>query len=354
MQALTLCHKSFISQGFPSGVRLARKVLIPSTPTGFWDFYGSAPPAPGLQRCLLGFLEKNLFSAQLLKLDTQHVDRARLLSCSAKNAGLWLTTLPLCKEFTISDTNFCLAARFRLGLPPQDDLPSHCHCGTKLSTDPAHFLSCESFRRGPVTHRHNGLTQCLGRLVRRSGGSAYMEPSWLNDKRPDIHVSYADSRYLVDGSVAHPGAPSHCSSAAFTRLHAAKTRESRKITLYKELAAKENCKFAPFVMESFGGFGVHAKAFMDEMVRQANDHGQPSVIRFRDYAYRCLSICLLNGNCFVLHNGCLRVREWDGRYRRDRRRQSGRRSTYVYRPVPVSPQLQVALTIPDAPASISQ
>lgn len=180
-----------------------------------------------------------------------------------------------------------------------------------------------------------------------------MEPSWLNDKRPDIHVSYPDSRYLVDGSVAHPGAPSHCSSAAFTRLHAAKTREARKISLYKSLAAKENCKFAPFVLESYGGFGVHAKSFMDEMVRQANDHGQPSVIRFRDYAYRCLSICLLNGNCFVLHNGCLRVREWDGRYRRDRRRQTGHRSAYVYRPVPVSPKLQVALTIPDAPASPS-
>ena len=126
---------------------------MPPTATGFWDLYGGAAPAPGLQRSLVGFIEKHLHSAQLLKLDTQHVDRARLLSCSAKNAGIWLTTLPLSKEFTISDTNFCLAARFRLGLPPQDNLPRFCHCGTQLSTDPAHFLSCQSFRRGPVTHR---------------------------------------------------------------------------------------------------------------------------------------------------------------------------------------------------------
>jgi hypothetical protein len=111
-----------------------------------------------------------------------------------------------------------------------------------------------------------------------------MEPSWLNERSPDIHVSYPDSRFLVDGSVAHPGAPSYCRTAAFTRLHAAKTREARKSSLYKSLAAKEG-KFAPFVLESYGGFGVHAKSFMDELVRQANDHGQPSVLRFRFIGY---------------------------------------------------------------------
>ena len=70
-----------------------------------------------------------------------------------------------------------------------------------------------------------------------------------------------------------------------------------------------------------------------------------------------LSICLLNGNCFVLHNGCLRIREWDGRYRRDRRRQASHRAaSYVfYRPLstsipppsPIPENLRVNLTIPD-------
>ena len=98
------------------------------------------------------------------------------------------------------------------------------------------------------------------------------------------------------------------------------------------------------------------KKFLDEMIRQSKDHAQPSVIRFRDYATRALSICLLNGNCFVLHNGCLRVREWDGRYRRDRHPQASRRAASLYyRPVSASiPQpssapenLVVNLTIPD-------
>ena len=81
------------------------------------------------------------------------------------------------------------------------------------------------------------------------------------------------------------------------------------------------------------------------------------MIRFRDYATRALSVCLLNGNCFVLQSGCLRIREWDGKYRRDRRREASRRAASVYyRPVPkaIPPSpapeiLQVNLTIPDEP-----
>ena len=84
------------------------------------------------------------------------------------------------------------------------------------------------------------------------------------------------------------------------------------------------------------------------------------MIRFRDYATRALSVCLLNGNCFVLQSGCLRIREWDGKYRRDRRREASRRAASVYyRPVPVAippsrapENPQVDLTIPvEPPAS---
>ena len=125
-------------------------------------------------------------------------------------------------------------------------------------------------------------------------------------------MTYADSRFLVDGSVAHPGAPSYCRTAAFTRLQASKTREARKSTKYQSLAAKEDSKFVPFVMERHGGYGLHAKQFLDEMIRQSKDHIQPSVIRFRDYATRALSVCLPNGNCFVLQ-----AFEY-GKYRRDR------------------------------------
>lgn len=46
-----------------------------------------------------------------------------LLSNAAKNAGLWITTLPLSKELVISDTNFRLGALLQTWPPSQDDLP---------------------------------------------------------------------------------------------------------------------------------------------------------------------------------------------------------------------------------------
>jgi len=137
-------------------------------------------------------------------------------------------------------------------------------------------------------------------------------------------TAFSDARFLVDASVTHPAAPSYRKSSALSKLHAAKDREARKNTKYRQLAAEEDCKFVAFVLESYGGFGKQAKEFMGELVRQAKEHSPPSVTNFRDYAHRALSVCLLNGNCFVLHNGCLRLREWDGKYRRDRRRQKSR------------------------------
>ena len=119
-------------------------------------------PPPRAYSILVGSIEYDLYCTLLIQNDKSHVARARLLSNAAKNAGLWITTLPLSKELVISDTNFRLGARFRLGLPPQDDLPKQCHCGTILASDPAHFLSCQSFRRFAVTHRHSMLLQTVG------------------------------------------------------------------------------------------------------------------------------------------------------------------------------------------------
>ena len=82
----------------------------------------------------------------------------------------------------------------------------------------------------------------------------------------------------------HPGAPSHCRSSAFTPFHAAKKRESIKTTKYQALAAAEDCKFVPFIQESFGGFGTEARKFISELARQSKAQFMPTVTRFRDYA----------------------------------------------------------------------
>ena len=108
-------------------------------------------------------------------------------------------------------------------------------------------------------------------------------------------------------------------------------------------------------METYGGFGPKAGRFLGELVRRASHLSSPFPLSFRDYATRALSVCLVNGNCFVQQMGCLRAK-----FRRDRRRQEGysprlRHSILHVAPCPSPspsssevPRLQVHLTlIPD-------
>jgi hypothetical protein len=49
----------------------------------------------------------------------------------------------------------------------------------------------------------------LSTLVQRAGGVSYVEPRYLEDKRPDIHAFFPDDRVMLDVSVVHPLAPSY-------------------------------------------------------------------------------------------------------------------------------------------------
>src|SRR5271155_3171303 len=56
-----------------------------------------------------------------------------------------------------------------------------------MSDDPAHFLSCKLLM--PLARvRHDRLVRLLATLIQRAGGAAYVEPRYLEDKRPDIHA----------------------------------------------------------------------------------------------------------------------------------------------------------------------
>src|SRR3569623_1189436 len=97
-----------------------------------------------------------------------------------------------------------------------------------------------------------------------------------------IYKWFPGYRYLVDVSITHPGAPSFCQTSAFHPLHAAKEREKIKFLKYQALAASEDSKFVPFVLESYGGLGVHARIFLKEIISQSKDQSSQSLRVFRD------------------------------------------------------------------------
>ena len=79
-------------------------------------------------------------------------------------------------------------------------------------------------------------------------------------------ITFPDARFLIDNG--HP----HTANPVLTPLHAAKKRESIKIKKYQQLAEAEDCKFIFFIQESYGGFGVEAKKFISELVRQSKQY----------------------------------------------------------------------------------
>ena len=126
--------------------------------------------------------------------------------------------------------------------------------------DPAHFLSCPLLR--PLARVRHDLGPSFGTLVQRAGGAAYVEPRYLEDKRPDIHAFFPDARFMLDVCVAHSSAPSRVLLAPGAAL---KYRENAKISAYEPLAKESGCLFVPFAFESFGGLGPAAIGFLRDL-----------------------------------------------------------------------------------------
>jgi ribosomal protein L11 len=64
----------------------------------------------------------------------------------------------------------------------------------------------------------------------------------------------------------HPSANSYKVAAAKKQLSTTVIAERRKISKYTEMAKAARAEFFPFVVESFGGFGVKAAEFVDAFV----------------------------------------------------------------------------------------
>ena len=128
VSTLSKCHMYMRS----NGVVPLKEDLLPLHPFGFWEFYGKKSPGSGLQKLLSAQMEAHVASEMLIRADKSKMEKARLRSIRGKQAGAWLSTLPTSPALTLSDQHFRVASRLRLGLPPQEHLPSTCKCGASL------------------------------------------------------------------------------------------------------------------------------------------------------------------------------------------------------------------------------
>ena len=127
-----------------------------------------------------------------------------------------------------------------------------------------------------------------------AGGAAYVEPRYLEDKRPDIHAFFPDDRVMLDVCVSHPSSPSRLSLAPG---YALRYRENAKIAGYSSLAKDSGCRFVPFAFESFGSLGPAGVAFLRDLESYAKESFLPFIIivvflRWQCFCRRGMPRCL--------------------------------------------------------------
>ncbi|MDR5730279.1 MAG: reverse transcriptase domain-containing protein [Terriglobia bacterium] len=237
-------------------------------------------PHPELQHVLTADAEKMVFNRLVAQASSPH-DQARIKAASADKASLCLTAAPT-SETRLDDSSFQLKVRHTLGLRPAEILPMRCrfcaHANGDLQTNPWHPLSCPRIAGTKGTGRHNEVVQVLAGWITKLGGYVRIEqPLRLTTVQgeqeiiPDIDAQLGGSRYLIDVSIADPTCPSHVNKGAKEPLAVAAEVERKKHDIYRDLANQIRPKpvVVPFVIESYGGFGVEATEFVKRLITQA-------------------------------------------------------------------------------------
>ena len=197
---------------------------------------------------------------------------AQCLSQSCPNSGNALAWLPT-RRNTIKDDMFVSLLRLRFGVPPLWPLPTQqCPCRErglpyKLQDEPLHALTCRlTGRRRFLTVRHDKIRDCLARELQKVDGTTGIakEPPIGNDeRRADLAVTFAGTRYLLDIAIVCPSTK-HMVETHHTHLQpgaAAAHKYAQKMRKYKEDIAAEDqstTKFLPFVIET--GHRIHQPA----------------------------------------------------------------------------------------------
>jgi hypothetical protein len=229
---------------------------------------------------------------------TTPADARRIRCASGKGASLWLTALPLDPQLTMSDVDFRMAVRNRLGLHRARGLPAHCpmqKCGGELT--PAHFHSCKAMRHSLVKHRHDAMVDSVVRVSRLAGVSTYKEAPLRDAQgkrtRPDATLLIPGDSVHIDLSCACPEAPSY---AQITTDKVIRYRENAKHRKYDAMAEADGGRFLPVVVDTHGQFGDGARELFKllEQEHTANTLTPDPLFRYR--LMRTLSVRLQCAN----------------------------------------------------------
>ena len=227
------------------------------------------------------------------------VGRARLLSASRRETGVWLNAIPIPSLGTqLTPEVLRVAIALRVGAKV---CQAHsCRCGSEMDVKGLHGLSCRySSGRHP---RHAAMNDVVKRALQRAGLPSVLEPPGLDrgdGKRPDgITVfPYRNGKSLVwDCTCVDTFAETHLNDSAVDAGAAAGAAEYRKRQKYSALG--NDYIFEPIAIETTGVYGSTTSLIMRSigrrLVETTNDPRESAWFQQR------MALAIQRGNAFSI------------------------------------------------------
>ena len=232
------------------------------------------------QKFLISALNRKRHRAKLAAADPTSKDI--LLSQAALHTGSQLQQ-PSLESYEPDDHVFAVTAARRLMLPhpatttPQH-LPPHCPlaaangqiCGASIDPFQLHCITCKS--GGGVVQRHDGFVRCLADLVQRYYSTTVLIEQVVPTMIRNGQQARMDLVYTRDGHTTYVDVAIVTPFSADARLLAqagAKAGYMARRQEKKKFARYPNHRLVPFVLETTGRPGFHARKFVADLVADA-------------------------------------------------------------------------------------
>ncbi len=286
--------------------------IFPQSAEGSMEFYGAQGAPQRLQAALFKQTEAAM-AVHVYNGLTPHA-KARLSSLRLPHSGTWLRVFPTNVTSRISNLQFAIACKQRLGIPTTSPLPADCPCchtRNAMLDDPAHLLGCPNLSSTSLTRRHDALASHIAAWCNSVKIPAFVEPKINGERRrPDVDIVLDSGRLLIDVAVVHASSPTYVINhqAMTSAIAPLMAREAAKTSKYRRIADEAQAEFIPFVVSSFGGFGEGAMRLFS-MLRNAVEAMEPVPWSSDPVAdlIRELSMILQRFNSLASIEGCHRA-----------------------------------------------
>src|SRR6202021_2439944 len=255
--------------------KLIRTDLVPSSASEIIPHYQQHQKVkPFIQQEVTTIINKRQLQAAIAKAEAEEDETtlARLLGVTAPGASVWLTTAPTTPAQSLTNTEYQICSKVRLGLPPLP-LPSDCaSCNSQdaCASDPLHPLVCGGQKGRTITARHHMTVDPLYVSTLHAGRLAIQDHT-----RPDLQLVLNGRQVLVDVTIRHPGCKTNIlHGSARQQLAAAHKGEAEKKAKYAAMAKAQQASFIPFAVETYGELGKSARKLINQIVATAEDQQQ--------------------------------------------------------------------------------